>query len=74
MNNMKEKLKEVTNRSDAEIAIIDDVLNTHFVIGKHNKERIIADFKRLLNLEDKEADDLYNQCMEIIVKSIIKRK
>ena len=74
MNNIKEKLKEVTNRSDAEIAIIDDVLNSHFVIGKHNKEKIIADFKRLLNLDDKEADDLYNQCMEIIVKGIVKRK
>ena len=73
-NNMKERLKEVTNRSDAEIAIIDDVLNNHFVIGRHNKEKIIADFKALLNLNDEEADNLYNQCSEIIVKGIFRRK
>ena len=74
MNDMKKRLKEVTNRSDAEIAIIDDVLNSHFVIGRHNKEKIIADFKTLLNLNDEEADNLYNQCSEIIVKGIFRRK
>ena len=41
MNNIKEKLKELTNRSDEEIVIIDETLNNHFVIGKNNKEKII---------------------------------
>ena len=30
MNNMKEKLKEVTKRSDEEVAVIDEILNSHF--------------------------------------------
>ena len=32
MNNMKEKLKEVTKRSDEEVAVIDEILNSHFVM------------------------------------------
>ena len=74
MNNIKEKLKELTNRNDEEITIIDDVLNNHFVIGKNNKEKIIADFQERLGINYEEADNLYNQCSEIIVKGIFKRK
>jgi len=74
MNNIKEKLKELTNRSDEEIVIIDEILNNHFVIGKNNKEKIIADFKEKFKITDDEADNLYNQCSEIIIKGIFKRK
>lgn len=74
MNNIKEKLKELTKRSDEEVAIIDEILNSHLVIGKHNKEKIIADFKAKLNLSDEDADNLYNQCSEVIAKGIFKRK
>lgn len=74
MNNIKEKLKELTKRSDEEVTIIDEILNNHFVVGKNNKEKIVADFKEKLKLNDEEADNLYNQCSEIIVKGIFKRK
>lgn len=74
MNNIKEKLKELTNRSDEEINVINEILNSHFIVGKNNKEKIIAEFKEKLNLSDEEADNLYNQCSEIIVKGIFKRK
>lgn len=74
MKNIKEKLKELTNKNDNEINIIDEILNNHVVIGKNNKEKIIADFKEKLNLNDEEADNLYNQCSEIIIKGIFKRK
>ena len=73
MNNIKEKLKELTNRSDEEIVVIDEILNNHFVVGKNNKEKIMADFKEKLKITDEEADELYNQCSEIIVKGIFKR-
>ena len=74
MNNIKEKLKELTNRSDEEISIIDEILNNHFIIGHNNKKKIIADFKEKLKITDNEANVLYNQCSEIIVKGIFKRK
>ena len=74
MNNIKQKLKELTNRSDEEITIIDEILNNNFIIGKNNKEKIIVDLKEKLKITDDEADNLYNQCSEIIVKGIFKRK
>lgn len=74
MKNIKEKLKEITKRNDEEVTIIDDILNSHFVIGKNNKEKIITDFKERLNIDNEEADNLYNICSEIIVKGIFKRK
>ena len=73
MNSIKEKLKELTNRSEEEVVIIDEILNNHFIIGKNNKEKIVADFKEKLNITDEEADELYNQCSEIIVKGIFKK-
>ena len=74
MKDIKEKLKELTKRSDEEVKIIDEVLNSHFVVGRNNKEKIIADFQEKLNMSYDEADALYNQCAEIIVKGIFKRK
>ena len=73
MKNIKEKLKELTNRSDEEISIIDEILNNHFIVGKNNKEKIIEDFREQLKISYEEADELYNQCCEIIVKGIFKR-
>ena len=68
MNDIKEKLKKITNRSEEECTIIDEILTSHLLVGKNNKEKITADFKEKLNLTDEEADNLYNQCSEIIVK------
>ena len=73
LKNIKEKLKELTNKNDEEITIIDEILNNHFIVGKNNKEKIITDFKEKLKITDEEADTLYNQCSEIIVKGIFKR-
>ena len=74
MKDIKGKLKELTNRSDEEISIIDEILNNHFIIGHNNKKKIIEDFMEKLKITDDEANILYNQCSEIIVKGIIKRK
>ena len=43
-------------------------------MGKNNKEKIIIDLKEKLKITDDEADNLYNQCSEIIIKGIFKRK
>lgn len=73
MNDMKKLLQEKTNRSETECIIINDILNSHFIIGKNNKEKICEDFKEKLNLTDEQADDLYNKCMELIVKGIFRQ-
>ena len=74
MNDIREKLRELTGKSEEEVSIINDILNSHFIIGKNNKEKIIEDFKNKLSLSYKEADELYNKCSEIIVKGIFKRE
>ncbi len=73
-NNIKQKLKELTNRNEEEIAIINEILNNHFIIGKNNKKKIISAFKGNLKITDDEADNLYNQCCELIIKEIFNRK
>lgn len=74
MDNIKYKLKELNKRNDDELTIIDGILKNHFIIGKNNQKKIIKDFIEKLNITDEEADDLYNQCSEIIVKGIFERK
>ena len=74
MKDIKAKLKELTNRSDDEVIIIDEILNSHFIVGQNNKEKIISDFKDKLKITYEEADTLYNQCAEVIVKGIFDRK
>lgn len=73
MNKMQSKLMEKTGRSEEECLIIDDILNNHFVIGKNNKIKICNDFMTKLNIDEQEADELYNQCAEIIVKGIFRK-
>lgn len=73
MNDIRGRLKELTGKSEEECNIINDILNSHFLIGKNNKEKIIEDFKNKLSLSYEEANELYNKCSEIIVKGIFKR-
>lgn len=67
-----ERLKEVTKKEENECIIINNILESHFIIGKNNKEKIVNDFKAKLNMNDEEADELYNICAEVIVKGIFK--
>lgn len=73
MKDIKDKLKEITGRNDKECNIINNILNNHFLIGKNNKEKIIKDFEKELNISYEEADDLYNKCFEVIIKGIFRK-
>ena len=52
-----------TNRSEGECNILNQIIENHFIVGKNNKEKIINDIIQKLQLEYKEADELYNICM-----------
>lgn len=67
------KLKEVTKREENECVVINSILEDHFIIGKNNKEKIKADFIEKLNMNEEEADELYNICMETVVKGIFNK-
>lgn len=73
MNEIITKIMEVTGRTEAEAIKIDEVLNSHFIVGRKQKDKIMNDFCAALGITAEEADELYNQCMEIIVKGIFKR-
>ena len=62
-----------TNRSEEECIVLNEIIEKHFIIGKNNKEKIIEDIIQELHLEYKEADDLYNICIENIIKGIFKK-
>lgn len=67
------KLIENTNRSTDECNIIYDVLNNNGIIGRKNKERIKSDFIKKLKVSDeKEANEIYNTCMGIVLKDFFK--
>lgn len=65
------KLQEKTGKTENECGIIKEILDNHGIIGRKNKEKIIADFIKELNLDKRDANDLYNDCMEIILKNIL---
>lgn len=68
-----EKLMEKTTYDESMCMVICDILESHFIIGKNNKEKIKESFIIKLSIDDKKADELYNTCAEIIVSSILKK-
>lgn len=66
-------LIEKTRKSEQECVIINDILETHIIIGHNNKEKIKKDFIEKLNISEMEADDLYNACSELIIKGVFKK-
>lgn len=73
MKEIVTKIMELTGRSEEECKKINEVLNNHFLIGHNQKDKIVNDFCSTLGIDSAEADKLYNQCMEVIVKGIFKR-
>lgn len=73
MKNIKEKLMHTTGRPENECEIINEILNSRFIIGHNQKDKIVSDFMEKLSLTNAEADALYNQCAEVIVKGIFRQ-
>ena len=69
-----ENLKEKTHRTDEECNIIYEILQEQSIIGRKNKEIIKSKFMEKLNIEESEADELYNISMETILKDFFKIK
>lgn len=61
---LQEKRKECSEY----YSIICDILEKNSIIGRKNKEKIINDFIESLSISYQEANALYNDCMEILIK------
>lgn len=68
--NFIKKLKEETKYNEEDCKIVNDVIESHFIIGKNNKEKILNDFINRLKIEKEEADELYNKCVSILGNTV----
>lgn len=73
MMNKNEFVKELvkqTGYEEEKCAKINSIIEDTFFIGKKNKEKMIADFKEKLNVDEEEANKIYETAIEIISKGI----
>lgn len=61
-----EELSKATGLGKDKCIIINDIIESHFIIGKKNKEKIISDITSKLNLETEQAENIYEAAMSII--------
>ena len=67
-----ERLQKETDRSQEECLLIHEILESHCIVGRNNKKKIINDFIEKLQIDDSQANKLYNICMENILKGILR--
>lgn len=67
-------LKERTNYNEEQCKIILEIVMSHKVIGRNNKEKVISDFRDKLHVSYEEGNNLYNICSELILKKLISFK
>lgn len=61
-----QKLSEVLSYSKEKCTIINDILENNFFISKKNKDKIVSEFIQELNVDEKEANKIYNTATKII--------
>lgn len=60
------KLVEETGYDKEKCTAINSVLESHFIIGKKGKEKIINDFVDILGIDNITAEGLYEKCISIL--------
>ncbi len=64
------KLGKLTNLEEEKCIKINEILESHMIIGKKGKEQIICDLMEKLKFDKEKANNIYNICMEIIGKGL----
>ncbi len=60
------KLENVTGLDNNKCTIINSILEDHFLLGKGNKEKIINDIILKLQMDNEQAEKIYESAMSII--------
>lgn len=71
--NKTEFIKELSNKTgyNKDMCLqINNIIEDTFLIGKKNKEKMINDFKNKLNINEEEANKIYETAMNIISSEI----
>lgn len=66
-----EELKNKTNYTKEQCNLINEVLDNTFLIGKKNKDKMIEQFIEKLNIDNDEANKVYETVMSIIGSNIL---
>lgn len=64
------ELESITKLDKGKCTIVNSILESHFIIGKKNKEKMISDFIEQLAVTKEEAEKIYESAMSVIAKSI----
>ena len=64
------KLSELSGYDIEKCTIVNDVLESHLIIGKKGQEKIINDFETKLGITEDEANSLYNMCVTLLNKEL----
>lgn len=69
-NEFIKELEKVTGLDNNKCTIINNILESHFIIGRKNKEKIISDIKSQLSVSNEETEKIYESAMSIIGNGI----
>ena len=64
------KLQEETGYSSDTCFRINEILESYFLVGKSNKEKIEKDFKEKLSFSEEESENIYNKVMDIFANGV----
>lgn len=64
------ELENVTGLDNGKCIIINNVLESNFIIGKKNKEKIVSDVMEKLEMTGEEAEKIYESAMSILSSGI----
>ncbi len=66
-------LQKELNYEEEKCVLINDILENTFLIGKKNKEKMVQEFMTKLNVDEKEANEIYEISMHLLSNEL-KRK
>ena len=64
------KLGEETGYNSDICFNINEILESCYIVGKSNKDKIKNDFKEKLSFSEEEAENIYNKVMDIFAKGV----
>lgn len=72
MNKQKfiKELANITGIDEDKCIIINSILESHFIFGKKNKEKVISDIIEQISVTNEEAEKIYESAMSILVNGI----
>lgn len=60
------ELESVTGLDNELCVSINDILESNFIVGKKNKEKIVSDIARRLEITTDESEKIYESAMQVL--------